>query len=159
MDIRLCWPHLRFVGVLRANEGTVKLEVLDHACPFRFIFLSQNANHVRLILLDALAAFVPLDLGKDRIGLADTANKMMSMPEFIDLPAGENKDRGSVFDIVCEGKYVKAVLGFFSAKNSLCDPFQLLSGWVLHTKYCIIDETSNKVQTASNYIRQPLSFQ
>lgn len=46
MYIRFCWPHLRFVGVLRANEGTVKFQVLDHALPFCLIILSQDADHI-----------------------------------------------------------------------------------------------------------------
>lgn len=62
MDIRLSWPHLRFIGVLRANEGTIKLQILDHACSFCLGFFLKDADHIRLVLLNTLVAFVAFDL-------------------------------------------------------------------------------------------------
>gem|GEM_PF-7047894 len=161
LNIGFSRPQLSLIRIVRASERAVQFQILYRRRAPRSIFLAHHAHDVRFVLLHALVSLVAFDLAEQGVGLADAAHKMVAVAEPVDLPAGEDEHRGSVFDFVRDRENIKAVLGFPSAKNSLRDPFQLFTAWVLHMRYCIIYETPRKRQKARIYYtkREKTSFE
>jgi hypothetical protein len=84
--------HRRLILVTNATERAGFRNISqDRAAAFSAI-LTENAHHIRLIMLHALCSFVFLEFSGQRIGFADARRGVADVAALGHLAAGEYKD-------------------------------------------------------------------